>query len=75
MLFFLGKQNRNKIDFTGLSKRIDFIFFLKGAFCLRTRWHLTLTWSRVLMTSAGVTSEAAGIPAMAPETSNESGEL
>jgi len=33
------------------------------------------TCSRVLITSAGVTREAAGIPAIAPATSNDNGVL
>ena len=33
------------------------------------------TCSLVLITSAGVTREAAGIPAMAPATSNDNGVL
>ena len=36
---------------------------------------ITNTCSLVLITSAGVTREAAGIPAMAPATSNDNGVL
>jgi hypothetical protein len=39
-------------------------------------WPLNVvTCSRVLITSAGVTNEAAGTPAMAPAVSSDSGEL
>ena len=61
-----------------LRKLINDFFLISRKFCifehLCVRYRIR-TCSLVLITSAGVTNDAAGIPAIAPAVNKESGEL